>query len=106
MNRGSTVNYSKIGTGLGRSSVIDGAARIFDFQGGIGTRHLRFLHRSDEDALREDWEAIGGDLWSAIGIVAGECGASKEEFDELLSGHRPMADAATRTPLNRRTPAP
>ncbi len=52
-----------------RPSFREGVARVFDFFGVQGSDRARaILERSDEDAIRSDWEAVGGDFRRAIEI--------------------------------------
>ena len=49
--------------------LLEGAARIFDFTGSMN-RRARALPPdvADAQALRRDWEAVGGDLWTVIAV--------------------------------------
>jgi hypothetical protein len=42
-------------------ALLDGAARVFDLSGRVEYNSPRD-QRSDADALRSDWEAVGNDL--------------------------------------------
>ncbi|MCY4537235.1 MAG: hypothetical protein OXE52_03295 [Chloroflexi bacterium] len=53
---------------LPKYPLLSGFASLMDFTGSH-RRYLekQILERSDADAMRADWEAVGEDLWWAIG---------------------------------------
>ena len=56
-----------------RPSLLGGAASLFDFAGVFSPRvRISRPGRSDAEALAADWEAVGNDLWAAIGAVKAE----------------------------------
>lgn len=60
-------------TRLTRPSLIEGVASMFDFAGVFGPRaRVNTPAESDAEAIASDWEAVGGDLWAAIGAVKPE----------------------------------
>lgn len=49
------------------NSFLRGFASLMDFTGSESREFTeRLLARSDADAMRADWEAVGNDLWRAI----------------------------------------
>jgi hypothetical protein len=46
------------------SAYLRGAARSFDLFGGIN--HERDVLKNDEEAIREDWRAVGKDLNTSL----------------------------------------
>ena len=54
-------------------SLFDFAVNLFDFAGVFSPRvRISPPGRSDAEALAADWEAVGNDLWAAIGAVKPE----------------------------------
>jgi len=44
-----------------------GAASVLDLSGSMGNAQVNeILRKSDAEALRSDWEAVGQDMWKAI----------------------------------------
>lgn len=53
---------------LPKHSFLRGLASLMDFTRSEGDEFTnQILARSDADAMRADWEAVGADLWRAIG---------------------------------------
>ena len=53
---------------LPKHSFLRGLASLMDFTGSESREFTeKILARSDADAMRADWEAVGADLWWAIG---------------------------------------
>lgn len=53
---------------LPKNSFLRGLASLMDFTGSESREFTdRILARSDADAMRADWEAVGADLWLALG---------------------------------------
>ncbi len=53
---------------LPKHSFLRGLASLMDFTSSEGQEFTdRILARSDAEAMRADWEAVGADLWLAIG---------------------------------------
>jgi len=53
---------------LPKHSFLRGLASLMDFTGSESREFTdRILARSDADAMRADWEAVGASLWWAIG---------------------------------------
>ena len=53
---------------LPKQSFLRGLASLMDFTGSEGQEFTdRILARSDAEAMRADWEAVGADLWLALG---------------------------------------
>ncbi|MDE2949198.1 MAG: hypothetical protein OXT68_00400 [Chloroflexota bacterium] len=53
---------------LPKHSSLRGLASLFDFTRSEGQEFTeRILARSDAEAMRADWEAVGADLWLALG---------------------------------------
>ena len=55
-----------------RRSFLTGFASIFDFAGNL--RRRKFGPDADARALASDWQAVGADLWAAIGQFEKETG--------------------------------
>ena len=56
-----------------RPSMLDGAASLFDFAGVFAPRvSVTTPPDSDAEAIASDWDAVGNDLWAAIGAVKPE----------------------------------
>ena len=52
---------------LPKHSFLRGLASLMDFTGSESREFTeQILARSDADAMRADWEAVGADLWLAI----------------------------------------
>ena len=50
-----------------KPSVVEGAARIFDFAGALNQYNSTLTERgADLRALQADWQAVGGDIQEAI----------------------------------------
>ncbi|MCY3574473.1 MAG: hypothetical protein OXG92_01845 [Chloroflexi bacterium] len=66
---------------LPKRPFLSGVASLVDFSGSY-TRYYakQILDRSDADAIRADWEAVGASLWWAIGQH------KENEIEESLSG--------------------
>ena len=53
---------------LPENSILRGLASLMDFTGSESREFTdQILARSDSDAMRADWEAVGASLWWAIG---------------------------------------
>ena len=53
---------------LPKNSVLRALASLMDFTGSESREFTeKILARSDADAMRADWEAVGADLWLALG---------------------------------------
>lgn len=53
---------------LPKHSFLRGLASLMDFTGSESREFTeKILARSDAEAMRADWEAVGADLWRAIG---------------------------------------
>lgn len=53
---------------LTRPSLLEGVASIFDFAGVFASRSRDENHlQPDAEAIASDWQAVGDDLWAAIG---------------------------------------
>ncbi len=57
-----------------RPSFLTGIASIFDFAGNLHRYEYESGPDADARALASDWQAIGGDLWIAMGQFEEETG--------------------------------
>ena len=55
-----------------RRSFLTGFASLFDFAGNL--RRRKFEPNADARALASDWQAVGADLWAAMGQFEKETG--------------------------------
>ena len=56
-----------------RPSLLEGVASLFDFAGVFAPRvSVTAPPDSDAEAIASDWDAVGNDLWAAIGAVKPE----------------------------------
>ena len=61
------------GVRLAHPSALAGAAGLFDFAGVLAPQVTAGAPaKSDAEAIAADWEAVGDDLWTAIGAVRAE----------------------------------
>ena len=70
-----------------RPSFLTGLASIFDFAGAL-QRPRRIASGPDADAraMASDWQAVGGDLWAAMGQFEEETGvriAEKPDTEQV-----------------------
>lgn len=67
------------------SALLEGLASLFDFTGYLTTRRSReILERSDAEALRSDWEAIGQDMKNVMGHRLRSCDVCSSQFHGSL----------------------
>ena len=53
---------------LPKNSILRAFASLMDFTGSESREFTeKILARSDAEAMRADWEAVGADLWLALG---------------------------------------
>jgi len=45
---------------------VRGFIRVFDWTGMVAGEEMDYTPKSDADALREDWESVGADMWTVI----------------------------------------
>ena len=55
---------------VARPSLLTGVAGLFDFAGVFAPRvRARSPRMTDAEAIAADWEAVGRDMWAALGAV-------------------------------------